>query len=139
MGYYTRYRLEISPRPDLEAIQQFGRVRRSIEREGLDLIDGIAAFFAKPVNEAVYQALFNEKMVFALGRGLAGGGERDSQWSEHEADMRKLSAAAPDHLFTLSGEGEEPGDQWRKYFKNGKMQEALATIVFEEFDERKLS
>ena len=139
MGYYTRYSLEIMPQPDLSAIQGMGRARRVLEREGLPLSPELIKFFEMPINEAIYQALFNDKMTFALGRGLAGNGNPDSQWHEHEEDMRKLSAAAGCYLFTLTGEGEESGDQWRKYFKGGKMQVARAHIQFDAFDESKLA
>lgn len=138
MGYQTHYKLTITPRPDLEQIQKLGAARRILERNELELTDQLLNFFREPVNDAIYQALFNESMVYALGRGLAGGGESDSQWRDHEDDMRKLSAAAPDHLFTLNGSGEDDGDRWRKYFKGGRMQEARARIEFEEFDESKL-
>jgi hypothetical protein len=44
----------------------------------------------------------------------------------------------PDVLFTLSGEGEESGDIWRKYYKNGKCQTTAAVIQLDDFDERLL-
>lgn len=138
MGYCTSYDLKITPMPDLNRIESLGRARRALEREGLEHSEEIRVFFAFLVHEAIYQALFNDNMVFALGRGFKGGGESDSQWRTCEDDMRKLSAAAPDHLFTLSGSGEDDGDQWRKYFKGGRMQEARAKITFDEFDESKL-
>lgn len=139
MGYYTRYDLTIKPRPNLERIESLGRARRALEREGLEHSEEIRVFFAASIHEAIYQALGNELMVYALGRGLKGGGEPDSQWRDHEADMRKLSAAAPGFLFILSGEGEEAGDLWKKYFKGGRMQEARARVEFDEFDESKLA
>ena len=138
MGYYTRYSLDIQPRPDLERIGSLGRARRALDREGLQQTPEIAAFFAEPINEAIFQALFNEALVYALGRTLLGG-EPDSQWRTQDDDLLKLSAAAPDHLFILSGVGEDAGDQWRKYFKGGRMQQAHARIDFEEFDESKLA
>lgn len=100
MGYQTHYDLTISPHPDLERIQSLGAARRTLERQELELTPQISDFFREPVNEAIYQALFNDDMVFALGRGLKGG-EPDSQWRTCEDDMRKLSAAAPDHLFKI--------------------------------------
>lgn len=139
MGYQVRYSLTITPRPDLTAIQRLGSARRSCERAFVGQSDQITTFFAEPINEAIYQALGNEKMVFALGRGLAGGGEPDSQWHEHESDMRNLSAAAPEHLFTLDLVGEDSDDRRRKYFKRGLMQEARARIEFDAFDEAKLA
>lgn len=59
-------------------------------------------------------------------------------WYEHEADMRKLSIKHPDVLFTLSGEGDEAGDLWMKFFKNGKMQHVKGEIRYPEFDEKAL-
>lgn len=45
------------------------------------------------------------------------------KWYEHEEDMLKVSLAFPGVLFRLDGEGEEAGDKWIKFFRNGKMQE----------------
>jgi hypothetical protein len=52
--------------------------------------------------------------------------------------MRAFSKIYPNTLFKLKGEGEEAGDVWIKYFKNGKMQSCPAKITFEEYDENKL-
>jgi hypothetical protein len=60
------------------------------------------------------------------------------KWYDHEANMLSISEKYPDTVFVLKGEGEEAGDIWHKYFKNGKMQNCPAKITFEEYDERKL-
>lgn len=60
------------------------------------------------------------------------------KWYQHEKDMKELSEKFPDVVFELSGEGEENGDIWKKYFKNGKMQACHAKIVFDEFNEELL-
>lgn len=54
------------------------------------------------------------------------------KWYEHEEEMVSISEQFPTILFILSGEGEESGDIWRKYFKNGKVQVAEAKITFDE-------
>ncbi|MGG1641835.1 hypothetical protein ACIFQM_11175 [Paenibacillus sp. NRS-1782] len=82
----------------------------------------------------VRQAIEDEDdLAFAIGECA------DScKWYEHEADMRVFSKRFPDVLFQLSGDGEEAGDIWRKYFRNGKMQNCPGQITFEPFDESKL-
>ena len=52
--------------------------------------------------------------------------------------MKEFSKLFPIALFSLSGEGEEQGDIWVEYYQNGKMQEAMAKITYEEFDVNKL-
>lgn len=69
---------------------------------------------------------------YALGSG-------DScKWYEHDDDMLRFSKLYPDATFVLSGEGEEAGDVWKTYYKNGKMQHCPGKITFDEFDESKL-
>lgn len=67
---------------------------------------------------------------------ITGNGEAwySSQWYGHEKDLRSFSLLHPDALFKLSGKGEESGDLWIKYYKNGKMQSCKAKIVFDEFN-----
>lgn len=52
--------------------------------------------------------------------------------------MRELSKLFPTALFKLHGEGEENGDIWDKYFKDGKMQECYVKMMIEDYDESKL-
>ena len=61
-----------------------------------------------------------------------------SMWYKHEDDMRKLSIILPDVVFKLFGYGEDMGDIWHKYFKNGKMQYCKAKMVFDKFEIEKL-
>lgn len=75
----------------------------------------------------------DDDLAYAIGE------DADScKWYDHESDMRSLSKRFPDILFTLTGEGEEAGDLWRKYFKAGKMQSCPAQISYEPYDESKL-
>ena len=60
---------------------------------------------------------------------------RDSMtWYDHDRDMMKLSKAFPDETFVLYGEGEEKGDLWKGYYKNGKMEICRAQIIYPEPD-----
>lgn len=62
--------------------------------------------------------------------------EEQLKWYNHRADMKKISIKFPDILFILTGHGEQPGDLWREYHLNGKVQYEKAK--FDDFDERKL-
>lgn len=60
------------------------------------------------------------------------------KWYDHNTDMLELSIEIPDLLFCLHGEGEDTEDLWNKYYKNGRMQECYAEIVYPGYDPRKL-
>ena len=61
-----------------------------------------------------------------------------TKWYDHEIDLKNFSKIFPKSLFILAGAGEENEDIWKKYFRDGKMQECSPVITFEQFDERKL-
>ncbi|WP_010495024.1 hypothetical protein [Paenibacillus elgii] len=87
-----------------------------------------------PDSNEVRQAIEDDDtLAYAIGRC-----SDECKWYDHESDMRAFSERFPDVLFTLSGEGEDNGDLWRKYFRNGKMQHCPAQITYEPFDESKL-
>ena len=67
-----------------------------------------------------------------------GDGEEETKWYDHDDDLSAFSKKHPDALFKLTGEGEESGDMWAEYHKNGKCQRCQAIVTFEEYDENKL-
>lgn len=60
------------------------------------------------------------------------------KWYGHMDDVKELSTHFPDVVFVLYGEGEESGDLWYKYFKNGKVQECPGSVTFPPYDESRL-
>jgi hypothetical protein len=58
-----------------------------------------------------------------------------AKWYGHEKDMRAYSVKFPNTIFILEGEGEESGDIWKEYHKDGKMQRCKAKVSFDSFDE----
>ena len=56
------------------------------------------------------------------------------RWYQHEADMARISQAWPQTVFELSGQGEDAGDVWKKYFLNGRVQRAPGVITHVAFD-----
>lgn len=60
------------------------------------------------------------------------------KWYDHDDHMEKVSLMFPNELLVLEGVGEEDGDIWKAYYKNGKSQYVKAVITFEPFDENKL-
>ena len=60
--------------------------------------------------------------------------EYEIKWYSFDEDMKNYSKNFPDTVFKLSGEGEENGDIWYRYYKNGKVQVCKATFTFEPYD-----
>jgi hypothetical protein len=60
------------------------------------------------------------------------------KWYSSDEDMKKFSEKYPGKLFILEGEGEESGDIWKEYFKDGKYIHYQADYTFPEFNEKDL-
>lgn len=88
----------------------------------------------EPWRKEIDEAISQEKdMDYAVGEY-----KQECKWYDHDKDMISFSKRFPDVLFTLEGQGEESGDLWNTYYKNGRMQHCTAIITYEEFDESKL-
>lgn len=110
MGYYTNFTIQVSPDAAAAIVEDFDKFNEQFED-----ITG-------------YQLDSDDLSLYNV------------KWYDHEKDMRAVSKLYPDAVWQLDGTGEESGDVWRLYFKNGKMQSANTQVVVthEEFDETKL-
>ncbi len=115
MGYMTNYKLTITPEPSKEVLDAMNM--HNTEYDELTSYGGFQKGFLRSVYE---------------------GNADDCKWYDHEEDMEKFSKKFPEYVFALEGRGEEPGDLWFHYFKNGKSQHCPAKISFDEYDEAKL-
>ncbi|MGQ5176965.1 hypothetical protein ACSQ7W_11750 [Bacillus halotolerans] len=88
--------------------------------------------------EKILEYINGEENANGFLEAVFNGWADELKWYGHEEDMREISRLFPDVLITLKGEGEESGDVWRKYFKNGKMQSCYAKITFDDYDEKEL-
>lgn len=119
MGYYTYYNLDVSTVKDDNSTS-------------FTTTNEISPLIRKTLEDEV------DKMgVFEVGC-CEDGWSGEAKWYDHEDDMLILSQRFPELLFELSGEGEESGDMWHKYFHNGAIQECYAEIVYPEFDPAKM-
>lgn len=65
--------------------------------------------------------------------------EGPAKWYECFEDMKDFSLSFPGTVFKMHGEGEESGDLWDAYFKDGKGQDCPADIIYPIYDETKLT
>lgn len=83
------------------------------------------------IPEGVGEEMFNANDLASYLRsrgGLVAGGE-GVKWYGHDSDMLALSSKYPTVVFILDGKGEEAGDQWRKFYVAGKMEDHKAEWV----------
>lgn len=71
----------------------------------------------------------NDEASYALDED--GSAREASKWYEWKEQMTEFSKLHPEALFILRGKGEESGDIWRAYFKNGKVEHQEVRMVFD--------
>jgi hypothetical protein len=96
----------------------------------LTVIEGANSLIAELIAE-------NEEAAYAIDSN--GDAEESCKWYSHQEDLRAFSKKHPKALFELKGEGEESGDIWAEYYRNGKLQVCKAIIAYPKFDESLLS
>lgn len=133
MGYTTSYELIITPPKNTIPLEACTKCNMDLSAE--------MKFCPNCGKQIVYLpqdviGIFRTQCDSAkIALDEAGDTEEDCKWYSHERDLKEFSEEYSGYLFTLHGEGEEVGDIWNKYFKNGKMQKAKAQIIIPEFNE----
>jgi hypothetical protein len=89
-------------------------------------------------NEGVIEQLKNENENANMAFDVNGNPDQEMKWYDHEDELKEFSLKHPKLLFRLDGEGEESGDLWVKYIKNGKVQFCPAIISFKKYSPKKL-
>ena len=54
-----------------------------------------------------------------------GDGSTHGKWYDFDDDMCAISKAFPGKLIVVDGRGEEQGDEWRAFFRDGELVEKL--------------
>jgi hypothetical protein len=112
MGYYTRY--------DLSWVLTEQWTPPAHEHPATKG-DAYCRACGRPVIPDV-ERLIREKLGEVADYALDGENRERIKWYEHEEDMLKLSLSLNGIVFRLYGYGEEHGDEWVKFFLNGKKQ-----------------
>lgn len=120
MGYYTDYTLSV-----------FKAVKN--DNGSVSMSDNIPEILECQIEKEI------EKMNIFSDGNVKDAYYTNAKWYDHEQDMCLLSAKFPEVVFWLSGQGEGCEDLWQKYFFSGKVQEAYAHIVYDDFDVSKLA
>ena len=121
MGYYTNFELSVHQgTADLEAVK--------------NKLDDVMAFSH---DESIFDIREDDEFAVQPTRNVIASSD-SCKWYDHDEDCAKMSQSFPGVVFKLHGEGEETGDLWNAYYKDGLCQICRAKFVFPEFDENKL-
>lgn len=125
MGYYTYYRMDI------------------LDKDGtilLNIADGKSLSHVL-LDDDAYEPVV--KIARHMMRKHNNGddyygllSEESAKWYDHEKAIIELSKEFPDFVFMLSGDGEEQGDVWKKYFHNGYVEAHVPKMTWPGFNIR---
>lgn len=138
MGYYTNYTLEYTL-PEKEEDSLVSEFIQNCKKANIEIPPQLK-ITGLPLEHSLIEWLELEYSLPDYDGGLIQflNNSINLKWYDHEKHLLETSKKFPTILFVLTGEGEEPGDVWKKYFLGGKIQRAKGNIVFESFDESKL-
>lgn len=132
MGYYTSYELKIKTEDEEKLKSIFDYLLNDEQGKatcyGLN-IDSVTEEVDCPRCEG--NGTIRQYMEGMDGHLESG---EPCKWYKHDEHMTALSKKFPDVVFVLDGEGEETGDMWRKFFKNGEVRSAEVEVKYTEPD-----
>jgi hypothetical protein len=115
MGYYTNFELSIH-----EGTADLMKVREALLVEmGLEIDDSHPDWY-----------FYVDGDVLRSGDSM--------KWYDHDIECAEVSKRFPGVVIALHGEGENPGDIWDAYYKDGQMQICRASMVCPPYDPAKL-
>ncbi len=119
MGYYTRHNLKI----------------HQVDDEKIKNDDALMCQLEDEINKAIED---HYEMCYSVGSITEDWEQDDCKWYDHVNDMIKFSREFPNVVFELEGIGEENGDMWKEYYKNGLYQDCPARVIYDEYNPKKL-
>lgn len=124
MGYYTYFELSTKENKTYKVSEIISYMKKECMKN--------SSYY--PFEYDFDNLLFDDSIYnFSLDAGDS------TKWYDHDEEMIELSLQFPEIVFQLYGDGEENGDTWYKYYKNGKKQYCPAIITYEKYDESKLA
>ena len=111
-------------------------VNMTVKHFPIDNIDDLTEFMYGN-DEYDFAFAFNESQPEVYGEDICFFGMNPINRGIAWEDMEKLSEKFPDATFLLDSK-DEFGEQWREYWRNGKMASYTPEIVWPEFDENDL-
>lgn len=137
MGYNTQYSLSVSKIKNLKELSESEKMEKVKNAKNMKEVQKIL----NSMNLDEQGIIRNLRVSYSNAEYAlheSGDCSQSCKWYDHESNLKMFSKEYPDYLFELSGEGEESGDIWKKYFHDGKIQTCKSVITFEKFDEKKL-
>lgn len=99
-----------------------------------DFTVSIAPQSPENMDEDQFESVLSELTILSGYSFDPEGNARSIKWYDYEEDMKIFSTLYPNHIFLVEGDGEESGDVWKHYFKNGKSICIQPTLSWPEVD-----
>jgi hypothetical protein len=105
MGYFTQYSVQV--------FEVLGKsyVKNSLRQIDADDVPGIFASAEIDAGRGYWTPQNDKTCAYCDGATV--------KWYEYHEEMKAFSKEKSEFLFVLDGQGEEPFDRWRSFYRNG--------------------